>query len=167
MFGSLTDFVLHGIILVLTYIFFGILEVKVYFSFIVLNFICTTLVVGDYFQLLHFIPKFIQSVLSSLLSLLLFVPLFDVTAKKFIKTNESDLILIKSLLDNNDTYLSNSFCQLGCSHATLEKIQLTKTYWLHFWEASLTTLYWDAPPFAWFFFGITLLISIRKWLISR
>ncbi|PKH88332.1 hypothetical protein [Colwellia sp. Bg11-28] len=163
MFGSKIDFTLHFITIAFIVTFFGSLEVKIYMIFAALNLLLLFVAVGDFLPFLKMVPKFLQSVLGNVFSLLCFIPLFDNLAKHYIEDLKFDAAAIKAAfekgVDDTGGYHFDTFCQSVCSPSNLEVIMSSKISWLNFWEESLKTLWWDAPPFAWSFALLSILLS--------
>jgi hypothetical protein len=168
MFGSKIDFTLHIFTIISIYAFFGLLEVKVYLFFAVLNVLLLFVAVSDFLPFLKLLPKFIQSLFGNALSLILFIPIFDSLAKHYIKDIKFDLGAIQAAVekgvDDTGGYHFDTFCESVCSPAYLEVILNSKASWLHFWEESLKTLWWDAPPFAWAFAVLSILLSVLPFI---
>jgi hypothetical protein len=166
MLGSKIDLLLHLFICFLTWTVFSAFDAMVYGLFAALNYACLALYYMEWATIVDLIPKPLQAALGNAFSLLVFTKLVDDVAKGYVKRIYSDLKEIQGLLENGvgtlGSFLADNYCQLGCSLDKLKAIQASKQYWFNFWDTSISTLYWDAPLFAWYFCGLSILISLLK-----
>jgi len=163
MFPTMIDAVLHLVVFILSYLFFGEFAAKAYIGFAVLNIIILWLMYGDFVECLKEVPIWFWNLTTNLLLLLAITPALIGVAKTKKEALSVRLETAKDLLSQPPNfygkYMLEKVCEIPCNKEILTKeiVKIEKT--LEVYEAYLRSLWWDTLPFAWGFFLLSLAAS--------